>query len=149
MQYGSQRSWGASFKGFCGGWWRRHRLVSLLRQERVPVGLHLLQALHQVAVGHLHLLDLVQSRAQLRERESEEGMRGRRRRGVASRTAFGKRPSSLGAVTSLWSFLFSAFSSSSTFSELSADVLYLETWPSSLLIWKAERKAAGFDGRTW
>lgn len=57
--------------------------------------------------------------------------------------------SSLGAVTSLWSFLFSALSSSSTFSELSADALYLETWPSSLLIWMAERKTVGLDGKTW
>lgn len=76
-------------------------LVSLLRQERVPVGLHLLQALYQVAVGHFHLLDLVQSRAQLRE-EGEEVVRGtRRRRGAVSRAAFGQRSSSLGAVTSL------------------------------------------------
>lgn len=40
--------------------------TSLLRQEGVPVGLHLLEALHQMVVGHLHLLDLIQSRAQLR-----------------------------------------------------------------------------------
>lgn len=41
--------------------------------------------------------------------------------------------------TSLWSFRFSALSSSSIFSELSADALYLETWPSSLLIWKTQQ----------
>lgn len=37
----------------------------LLGQQSCPVGLHLLQALGQVAVGHLHLLDLVQRCAQL------------------------------------------------------------------------------------
>lgn len=40
--------------------------------------------------------------------------------------------------TSLWSFRFSALSSSSTFSALSADALYLDTCPSSLLIWKTD-----------
>ncbi len=38
--------------------------------------------------------------------------------------------------TSLWSFLFSAFSSSSIFSELSAEDLYLDTCPSSLFTCK-------------
>lgn len=40
--------------------------------------------------------------------------------------------------TSLCSFLFSAFSSSSTFSAFSAAVLYLSTCPSRRLIWKYE-----------
>lgn len=35
----------------------------LLGQQRRPVGLHLLQPLGEVAVGHLHLLDLVQRRS--------------------------------------------------------------------------------------
>lgn len=37
----------------------------LLGQQRRPVGLHLLQPLGQVAVGHLHLLDLVQCCSEL------------------------------------------------------------------------------------
>lgn len=40
--------------------------------------------------------------------------------------------------TSLWSFRFSALSSSSIFSELSAAALYLDTCPSSLLIWQRQ-----------
>lgn len=43
--------------------------------------------------------------------------------------------SDLGVVTSLWSLRFSALSSSSIFSALSAAALYRETCPSSLLIW--------------
>lgn len=39
--------------------------LSLLGQQRVPVGLHLLQTFDEVVVGHLHLLDFVQSRTQL------------------------------------------------------------------------------------
>lgn len=46
--------------------------------------------------------------------------------------------------TSLWSFLFSAFSSSSTFSELSAAALYLDTCPSSLLTCQTQTKQFSF-----
>lgn len=129
------------------------RVSSLLRQKSSSVCFHLFQTLYQMVVGHFHLFDLVQGCTEL-----QKWTRGWDESVTELKTVKGFQSLwfmvevivwTTGSIhTSLWSFLFSAFSSSSTFSELSAAALYLDTCPSSLLTCQTQTKQFSFKKKT-